>query len=61
MNHSRDRVSRTVAQIALSAIMDMSLRAAREPGAVSLAWGLPSFRTPAHVDRKSTRLNSSHT
>ena len=49
MNHSRDRVSRTVAQIALSAIMDMSLRAAREPGAVSLAWGLPSFRTPAHV------------
>jgi aspartate/methionine/tyrosine aminotransferase len=42
-------VSRHVAGIALSAIMDMSLRAAREPGAVSLAWGLPSFRTPAHI------------
>ena len=49
MTRNLDRVSRNVAGIALSAIMDMSLRAAREPGAVSLAWGLPSFRTPAHI------------
>jgi aminotransferase len=49
MTFNRDKVSRHVAGIALSAIMDMSLRAAREPGAVSLAWGLPSFRTPMHI------------
>ncbi|HVY67225.1 MAG TPA: pyridoxal phosphate-dependent aminotransferase [Gammaproteobacteria bacterium] len=49
MTRHRDRVARNVARIELSAIMDMSLRAAREPGAVSLAWGLPSFRTPAHI------------
>jgi aminotransferase len=49
MTRNLDRVSRNVRGIALSAIMDMSLRAAREPGAVSLAWGLPSFRTPPHI------------
>ena len=49
MIRCRDHVSRSVAGVALSAIMDMSLKAAREPGAVSLAWGLPSFRTPAHI------------
>jgi aspartate/methionine/tyrosine aminotransferase len=55
MTRNRDRVSRAVAGIALSAIMDMSLRAAREPGAVSLAWGLPSFRTPAHIRTAAQR------
>ncbi len=42
-------VSRTVAGIELSAIKQMAMRAAKVPGAVSLAWGLPSFRTPEHV------------
>jgi aspartate/methionine/tyrosine aminotransferase len=45
----RDRVSRTVSGMALSAIKDMALRAAAVPGAVSLTWGLPSFATPAPV------------
>jgi aminotransferase len=49
MTGNRDRVSRNVAGTALSAIMEMSMRAAREPGAVSLAWGLPSFRTPEPI------------
>jgi aspartate/methionine/tyrosine aminotransferase len=29
--------------------MDMSMRTAKVEGAVSLAWGLPSFRTPAAI------------
>jgi aspartate/methionine/tyrosine aminotransferase len=42
-------VSRTVAGIEISAIKQMAMRAAQVPDAVSLAWGLPSFRTPEHV------------
>jgi aspartate/methionine/tyrosine aminotransferase len=41
--------------MALSAIMDMSMRAAREPDAVSLAWGVPSFRTPEHIRAAAKR------
>ena len=33
----------------ISAIKEMSIRSATVPGAASLAWGLPSFRTPEHV------------
>ncbi|MDU8925758.1 pyridoxal phosphate-dependent aminotransferase [Alisedimentitalea sp. MJ-SS2] len=33
----------------MSAIKDMSIRSAKVPGAASLAWGLPSFRTPAPI------------
>jgi aspartate/methionine/tyrosine aminotransferase len=33
----------------LSAIKDMAIRAAHTPGAVSLAWGVPSFATPAPI------------
>lgn len=33
----------------MSAIKEMSMRSARVPGAASLAWGLPSFRTPAPI------------
>jgi aspartate/methionine/tyrosine aminotransferase len=33
----------------MSAIKEMSIRSAGVPGAVSLAWGLPSFRTPALI------------
>jgi aspartate/methionine/tyrosine aminotransferase len=42
-------IARNVAGIEISAIKQMAMRAARVPGAASLAWGLPSFRTPAHV------------
>jgi aspartate/methionine/tyrosine aminotransferase len=42
-------ISRAVASIEISAIKQMAMRAARIPDTVSLAWGLPSFRTPEHV------------
>ena len=35
--------------LAISAIKEMSIRSANVPDAVSLAWGLPSFRTPAPI------------
>lgn len=35
--------------LAMSAIKEMSILSARVPGAVSLAWGLPSFRTPGAI------------
>ena len=49
---SASHVSRTVTGIELSAIKEMAMRSAATPGAVSLAWGLPSFPTPAHVRRQ---------
>ncbi len=42
-------IARNVAAIEVSAIKQMAMRAARVPDAASLAWGLPSFRTPAHI------------
>jgi aspartate/methionine/tyrosine aminotransferase len=36
-------------RIGLSAIKEMSIRSARVEGAASLAWGLPSFPTPAPI------------
>ena len=48
---ARERVSRTVRGIAMSAIKEMAMRSARTEGAVSLAWGLPSFRTPDYIRR----------
>jgi len=41
--------SRNVSSLALSAIKDMAMRSAKIPGVASLAWGLPSFRTPEHI------------
>ncbi|MDH3453367.1 MAG: pyridoxal phosphate-dependent aminotransferase [Gammaproteobacteria bacterium] len=38
-----------VAGVRLSAIKDMAIRSAAIEGAVSLSWGLPSFRTPAPI------------
>lgn len=49
MNTAKDRSSRNVAQMKISAIKEMALRSAKVDGAVSLAWGLPSFRTPEHI------------
>lgn len=42
-------ISENVAGIAVSAIKEMSILSARIPDAASLAWGLPSFRTPGYV------------
>jgi aspartate/methionine/tyrosine aminotransferase len=42
-------ISSNVAGIAVSAIKEMSIRSARVPDVASLAWGLPSFRTPAYI------------
>jgi len=42
-------VAASVSHARLSAIKEMALRSARVPGAASLAWGLPSFATPAHI------------
>jgi aspartate/methionine/tyrosine aminotransferase len=38
-------------KIAISAIKEMAMRSARVESAASLAWGLPSFRTPAPIRR----------
>jgi aspartate/methionine/tyrosine aminotransferase len=35
--------------MAMSAIKDMAIRAARIPDVASLTWGLPSFQTPSHI------------
>ena len=51
--HSFSWISRNVANITLSAIKEMAMLSAKTEGAVSLAWGLPSFRTPAYI-RKGT-------
>jgi aminotransferase len=42
-------ISRHVSGMRISAIKEMAMLSARTPGAVSLAWGLPSFRTPAYI------------
>jgi aminotransferase len=42
-------ISSNVARIAVSAIKEMAIRSARVPDVASLAWGLPSFRTPANI------------
>jgi aspartate/methionine/tyrosine aminotransferase len=41
--------------LAMSAIKEMAMRSARVPGAASLAWGLPSFPTPAPMRRAVAR------
>ena len=42
-------ISETVSGLRISAIKEMAMRSAQVPGAASLAWGLPSFRTPEHI------------
>ncbi len=49
MTNNSTWISRNVSGLALSAIMDMAMKSAKVPGAASLAWGLPSFRTPEHI------------
>ncbi len=42
-------VSHNVSHIALSAIKEMAMLSAKVEETASLAWGLPSFRTPAYI------------
>ncbi|MDU8913897.1 pyridoxal phosphate-dependent aminotransferase [Aestuariicoccus sp. MJ-SS9] len=42
-------IARRSHELAMSAIKEMSILSARVPGAASLAWGLPSFRTPEPI------------
>lgn len=51
MKKSRIRTSERVAEIEISAIKEMAILSARTEGSVSLAWGVPSFRTPRHIRR----------
>ncbi len=53
-NHSRSKgpwVSERALQVAISAIKEMAMLSAKVEGAASLAWGLPSFRTPEPIRR----------
>ena len=49
------RISERVRKMAVSAIKEMSLIAMDMPGAINLAWGLPSFETPLHIRQKISK------
>ena len=49
MNQHEGLISSAVAAARVSAIKDMAMRSAAVPDVASLAWGLPSFRTPEHI------------
>ncbi len=44
-------ISKNVSNIAISAIKVMAMRSAKVEGAASLAWGVPSFKTPEYIRR----------
>lgn len=47
-------VTDQVADLAMSAIKGMAMRAAALPDVASLTWGVPSFQTPEHIRRAVT-------
>ena len=49
MTFISDIVSTNVHEAHVSAIKDMAMRSTRIKGVTSLAWGLPSFRTPDYI------------
>ena len=49
MKRPAKRVAKSVSQARLSAIKEMAMLSARVEDAASLTWGVPSFRTPAHI------------
>ena len=51
MSRVEDWTSRRAGQMSISAIKEMAMLSAQIPDAASLAWGLPSFRTPEHIRR----------
>jgi aspartate/methionine/tyrosine aminotransferase len=48
-------ISGRVSEITISAIKEMAMLSARVQGAASLTWGVPSFRTPAHIRQAVAR------
>jgi aminotransferase len=48
-NHLNNLVSHNTARIQISAIKEMAMLSAKVEDAASLAWGLPSFRTPEYI------------
>lgn len=53
------RIAARARNLAMSAIKEMSILSAKTPGTASLAWGLPSFRTPAPIrEAVSTALEN---
>ncbi|MCP4768751.1 MAG: pyridoxal phosphate-dependent aminotransferase [Gammaproteobacteria bacterium] len=58
MTFITDIVSDYVHEAEISAIKEMAMLGARVEGAASLAWGLPSFRTPDYIrDEVKNRLD----
>ena len=58
MTFITDIVSSYVHEAEVSAIKEMAMLGARVEGAASLAWGLPSFRTPDYIrDEVKNRLD----
>jgi aspartate/methionine/tyrosine aminotransferase len=55
MTAPKTLVSRTVSGMAISAIKEMAMRAARMADVASLSWGLPSFETPEPIRRAVAR------
>jgi aminotransferase len=51
MTSPAHHVSPTIANVELSAIKEMAMRSAQVVDGASLAWGVPSFRTPEHIRR----------
>lgn len=49
------KISKRVQEMAVSAIKEMSLLAMDIPNSVNLAWGLPSFETPAYIREKISK------
>ena len=49
MTFITDIVCKNVQAAHVSAIKEMAMLSARQKGAASLAWGLPSFRTPEYI------------
>jgi len=47
-------VSDNVSNMSISAIKEMAMLSAKVEGAASLAWGLPSFRTPEYIRKGVT-------
>jgi aspartate/methionine/tyrosine aminotransferase len=58
---SKQRISKNVSGISISAIKEMAMRSAKVEGAASLTWGVPSFRTPEHIRRGVERRLESDT
>lgn len=51
MDANKTWISKSVSGITISAIKEMAIRSAKIENVASLAWGLPSFRTPEHIRR----------